>query len=99
MRKPILLTMAALILAGTAGSALASPKCTSEPESKWLSEDAMKTKIAGMGYSKIRVFKKTKSGCYEIYGYAANGKKAEVYFNPVNGAVVESNVDGEDDEG
>ncbi|MBU6444406.1 MAG: PepSY domain-containing protein [Alphaproteobacteria bacterium] len=98
MRKPILLTMAALMLAGSAGSALASPKCTTEPESKWLGEDAMKAKIAGMGYTKIRTFQKTKGGCYEIYGFTADGQKAEVYFNPVSGAVVEKNIGGEEDE-
>lgn len=95
MRKPILLTLAAALLFDTAGTALASPKCTTEPKSKWLSEEAMKKKIADMGYTKIRVFKTTTSGCYEIYGYTEAGKKAEVYFNPVNGAVVEKNIDGE----
>lgn len=78
-----------------AGPALASPKCTSEPQSKWLSEETMKAKIAKMGYKKIRVFQKTMSGCYEIYGFTADNKKAEVYFNPVTGAVVEKNIDGE----
>ena len=95
MRKPILMTLAAAILLGSAGTALASPRCTSEPKSKWLSEDAMKKKIVDMGYTKIRVFKTTTNGCYEIYGYTAGGKKAEVYFNPVTGAVVEKNIDGE----
>lgn len=98
MRRPILMMMTTAMLVGAAGSAMASPKCTSEPESKWLSEGAMKEKIAEMGYTKIRVFRKTTSGCYEIYGYTADGKKAEVYFNPVSGAVVEKNIDGEEDE-
>jgi hypothetical protein len=73
--------------------AAASPECTTEPESKWLSETAMKDKIAALGYTNIKVFKKTKSGCYEIYGYTKDGKKAEVYFNPVDGSVVQQNID------
>ena len=48
----------------------------------------MKKKIDEMGYHKIKMFKKTKGNCYEIYGYNHHGKKAEVYFNPVDGTVV-----------
>ena len=31
--------------------------------------------------------------CYEIYAITKDGKRAEVYFNPVTGAVVQNNVD------
>ncbi len=98
MRQIISLAAGLALTLGAAGSAIASPKCTSEPQSKWLSEEVMKEKIAKMGYTKIRVFKKTQSGCYEIYGYTADGKKAEVYFNPVDGSVVEKNIDGEEED-
>ncbi len=74
-------------------SAQASPVCTTQPKSVWLSEEVMKEKIAKLGYHDIRVFKTTKSGCYEIYGFNAEGKKAEVYFNPVDGSVFQANVD------
>lgn len=74
--------------------AFASPQCTTEPQEKWLSEDVMKAKITEMGYNHIKVFKKTTSGCYEIYGYTDDGRKAEVYFNPIDGSVVEKNIDG-----
>ena len=82
----------AILSVVAAGPALASPKCTTAPQDKWLSETVMKEKIAKMGYKKIRVFQKTGS-CYEIYGFTADNKRAEVYFNPVNGAVVEKNID------
>jgi hypothetical protein len=84
---------AVAVLGISCSAALASPTCTREPPSKWLSEAEMKQKIQEMGYKDIKVFKKTNSGCYEIYGYTAEGRKAEVYFNPVTGAVVEQNVD------
>ena len=71
----------------------ASSQCTEEPESKWLSEDAMRAKITELGYTDIKVFKKTKSGCYEIYGHTRDGRKAEVYFNPVDGSVFRENLD------
>ncbi len=87
--------LGAIVVAGSlpVGTAFASPTCTTEPESKWLSEDAMKAKIAELGFKDVKVFKKTHSGCYEIYGHTADGKKAEVYFNPVTGEIVEKNVD------
>ena len=52
----------------------------------------MKEKIATMGYHDIKVFK-TGGNCYEIYGRDAQGHKAEVYFNPDDGSIVECNVD------
>ncbi len=90
MKKTLI---AALLLAAASAPALAGPTCTKEPEQKWLSEDAMKKKIADLGYKDIKTFKKTSSGCYEIYGFRADGKRAEVYFNPVDGAIVKENVD------
>ena len=72
--------------------AYAGPKCTDAPEDQWISEATMKEKIAEMGYKNIRVFKKTKGNCYEIYGYTRNGKKAEVYFHPVDGSVVKEEI-------
>lgn len=95
MRKIAILFAGLALGAVVAGPAFGSPKCTTQPQSKWLSETAMKAKIAQMGYKKIRVFQKTTSGCYEIYGYTADNKKAEVYFNPVDGSVFQKNVDGE----
>lgn len=90
MRQLIAGLVAAAVLAPA--FAFAGPACTTEPKDKWMSEDAMKAKVAEMGYQKIRTFKVTGS-CYEIYGYTKDNKKAEVYFNPVTGAVVKSEID------
>lgn len=87
------LFVAAVVLSLASSMALASPTCTKEPQDKWLSEEVMKQKISQMGFKDIKVFKKTNSGCYEIYGYNADGHKVEVYFNPVTGEIVENNVD------
>ena len=73
-------------------AAFADPVCTTEGKDKWMSEDAMKAKVTEMGYQKIKTFKVSHS-CYEIYGYTKDNKKAEVYFNPVTGAVVKSEID------
>ncbi|HYH18952.1 MAG TPA: PepSY domain-containing protein [Azospirillum sp.] len=82
------LALAAALL--TAAPALAGPTCTDAPKDTWLGEGAMKQKIADMGYKDIRVFKVTQGNCYEIYGFDKDGKRAEVYFHPVTGAIVEA---------
>jgi hypothetical protein len=84
--------LAALLAISLLPTAFASPPCTKEPRTAWLSETKMKEKIATMGYREIRVFK-TSGSCYEIYAIDAKGHKAEVYFNPVDGSVVQSNED------
>ncbi len=71
---------------------LAGPSCTTETKSKWMSEDAMKAKIDAAGY-KVKTFQVTGS-CYEIYGKNKDGKRAEVYFNPVSGDIVKSEIGG-----
>lgn len=73
-----------------ASPALAGPRCIDETKTAWLTEDAMKARIAAMGYKDIRTFKVTSGNCYEIYGFDKDGKKAEVYFHPVTGAIVEA---------
>ncbi|MBP2447970.1 hypothetical protein JOH51_005478 [Rhizobium leguminosarum] len=81
------LIAAVAIIAATPVLALASPSCTKEPKSKWMSEDAMKAKIDTLGY-KVKTFEIT-GNCYEIYGKDKDGKRAEVYFNPASGDIVQ----------
>ena len=73
-------------------AAQAAPQCTTEPRDKWMTEEAMKAKVAALGYERIKTFK-VSGVCYEIYGYTKDGKKAEVYFNPVTGAVVKAEIE------
>ena len=77
----------ALAVASLSTAALAGPQCTTEPAEKWLPEDAIKQKASAMGHS-IAVFKKTDGNCYEIYGKNSEGKRIEIYFNPMNGDIV-----------
>lgn len=90
MRRIIAGLVAAAVLSPAIASA--DPVCTKEPKDKWMTEAAMKAKVAEMGYQKIKTFKVSGS-CYEIYGLTKDGKKAEVYFNPVDGSVVKSEID------
>lgn len=73
------------------GAAHAAPECTSESRSHWLNETVFKSQLRHQGYQ-VKKFKVVKR-CYEIYGTDKAGRKVEVYFNPVNGAVVKSRVD------
>lgn len=91
----IALTLAAaagVAMTGFATSASAGPVCTTAPRAQWLTEAQMRARITRLGYTNIRVFQVSGS-CYEIYARAANGHRAEVYFNPVTGAVVQNNED------
>ena len=72
-------------------TAQANPTCTTEPKTRWMSEEAIKARIATLGYQKIRSFKVTES-CYEIYASNKEDKLVEVYFNPVTGEIVPPEV-------
>lgn len=79
------LILGLLIFTATA-SAYAKKNCTNEPKEKWMSEADFKKKVEAEGY-KISKFKQPGS-CYEIYGTNKEGKKVEIYFNPVDGSIV-----------
>ena len=79
-----MLVMALLSLMSTA--ALAAADCPAAPKEKWMPEDKMKERLVSEGY-KIKIFK-VDGNCYEIYGTDKDGKKVEIYFNPVDGSIV-----------
>jgi hypothetical protein len=66
--------------------AWAGPQCTTEPKTKWQDAKAFEAELAKT-YS-IKKFKTTSGNCYEIYGRDQQGKKVEIYFNPVDGKIV-----------
>jgi hypothetical protein len=73
--------------------AMAGPSCTQEPQSKWLTEQQMGEKIAGLGMrDDVKKLHVSKGNCWEIYGHDKAGRKIEVYFHPITGAIVEQNV-------
>lgn len=76
-----------------AGSVLAGPDCTSEPVEKWKDQDTFKEELKAQGYS-WKVFKVTSGNCYEIYGWNSEGKKVEIYFDPITGEKVKEEVKG-----
>ncbi len=67
----------------------AGADCPAAPKDKWMPEAKMKEMILSQGY-KIKKFK-VDGNCYEIYGWDKEGKKVEIYYNPVDGSVVKEN--------
>lgn len=72
-------------------TAFAKVDCTTEPKDKWQDQAAFQEKLKAKGY-KIKVFKVTEGNCYEIYGWDKDGKKVEIYHNPVTGDVVKEKI-------
>jgi hypothetical protein len=81
---PLLIGAATLSGCGVANNPTV---CTTAPESEWLNQEQFQAGLLADGYQ-IREFKVTEGNCYEIYGSDANGAKVEIYFNPVDGAIV-----------
>lgn len=73
-------------------AAVAGPTCTDEPQSKWLTPEQMTQKFQALGYKDdVKKLHVSKGRCWEIYGQDKAGKKVEVYFHPISGAIVEAN--------
>lgn len=89
MRLTILAT-AALMGLGALTPAVAEEALCKQPESAWKPVDELKAKLTAEGWTISNV--KTDEGCYEVYAKDKDGKKVEVYFDPVTFEKV-----GEDD--
>lgn len=72
-------------------SSFAAVNCTKEDQSKWMDQDKFQAARTAEGYQ-IKVFKVTKGNCYEIYGKNKEGKKVEIYFNPMTAEIVKAKI-------
>ncbi|RAI44629.1 PepSY domain-containing protein [Rhodoplanes roseus] len=79
-----------ILFLATTGPAAAGPACTTAPADAWLPQEAMRRRIEQQGY-RIGVLQTTPGGCYEIYGRDKDGRRVEIYFDPVSGDVVKAN--------
>lgn len=84
--KLLTLTLASMI----AAPAFGATECTKEPKEKWQDQKTFEEKLRKE--YKVKVFKVTKGNCYEIYGWNKEGKKIEIYFNPVTGEKVKEEI-------
>jgi hypothetical protein len=74
-----LILAAALALA--ACPVLAAERCDA-PKESWRPIEDLKSELTGKGWTIKNV--KTEDGCYEVYGTDADGKRAEVFFDPAS---------------
>jgi len=79
--------VAALSL-GFGATAFAGPRCTDAPRSAWMDQSTMLRQLADAGY-RMKSFEVTQGQCYRIRGNEPDGAKVKVYFDPVDGKVVE----------
>ena len=87
MKNFLILAASAMTLAVTspALAGAGDPSCDSG-NAKWLSKAEISAKASAKGYNVRSI--KTEKGCYEVYGVSADGKRAEIFFHPVSGAIV-----------
>lgn len=86
-------SLALIVLAAAAAPAVAGPTCTDQAQDKWLTAEQMTKKFQDLGYrDDVKALHVSKGKCWEIYGHDKDGKKVEIYFHPITGAIVEANV-------
>ncbi|MBB1517631.1 PepSY domain-containing protein [Aquipseudomonas guryensis] len=87
MRKLLLLSLAI-----ASPLAFAGPQCTTAEQSQWQDQTKFQENLKAEGYE-IKKFKVTAGNCYEIYGWNKDKQKVEIYFDPVSGKAVKSEID------
>lgn len=93
MKNHVVVAMATVTLGLGAIGAHAGPTCTTEPEPKWIPAAEMTKRFESLGYKDdVKKLHVSKGKCWEIYGHDKTGRKTEVYFHPITGAIVEENV-------
>jgi len=86
MAMRILIALTLLIGSSTA---FAATQCTTADKSTWQDPGKFQVQLKDQGY-KISKFKVTKGNCYEIYGFDKDGRKIEIYHDPVSGKAVKT---------
>lgn len=71
---------------------LAKTECSTADKVQWQDQNNFQEQLKKDGYE-IKKFKVTDGNCYEIYGKNKEGKKVEIYFDPVTGKKVKEEID------
>jgi hypothetical protein len=79
---------AALAALAVTGPSLASETCTTEPQSKWLSHAEISAKLKQQGFDVSRL--EADRSCYEVKARDAQGRRVELYVDPVTARIVRS---------
>jgi len=81
----------AAILFTTTIPASATMMCTDAPMEKWMSRDQVAKMFTEKGYDVRKV--KREDNCLEVYAIK-DGKKMEIYIDPVTGDIVRTKIKG-----
>ena len=84
--------IAALTIA-VAGPAFAHgfDDCTKEPKDKWKPQAEAEAAATAAGYTVTK--SKVEGSCYEVYAKDKDGKKFELFYNPVDLSLVQKHDD------
>jgi hypothetical protein len=82
---------AAAVALVASSPALAADLCKGGPRESWLTKDQLRAKLSAMGHAKP--FLAVEDGCYEAKVVTAEGKRLEIYIDPVSGEVVKTKAD------
>ena len=88
MRLKLAACAASIVMATPAW---AGPQCTTADKSQWQDAAQFQERLKAEGYE-IRKFKVTDGNCYEIYGWNKSKQKVEIYFDPVTGKAVKTEI-------
>jgi len=71
---------AALTVTASAAFAHGAVSCPDMPKAEKQPQMALQKKLEGEGWKVRKV--QNYNGCYEVYGFDGQGKRAEAFFNP-----------------
>jgi hypothetical protein len=83
MKKLIIAAAAFAALSGTALAESYGKPCTSEPQSKWMTLEAIEKIVRDHGYEVAK--SKLKGSCAEVYARDTDGKRIEFFIDPATG--------------
>ena len=87
-RTLILAASSALLVLATPVMASSYEKGCFTEKGKWMELDAVRAKLTEMGYDVRKI--ETDDGCYEAYALDKEGRRVEIYMNPVTGDIVKT---------
>lgn len=90
LAKRIVLPVLALTLAAPA-FAHGFDNCTKEPKDKWKPQADAEAAATAAGYTVTK--SKIDGSCYEVYAKDKDGKKYELFYNPVDLSLVKKQDD------